>query len=735
MKEKRVKVNKKNRLMSVTLNEEDEYIKRKDKITSFFLNQKYTPMTLNEITSIFNVPKSEKSVLKDILYSLIQEGIIYRDSKSKYKVVNNSTCYKAIYETKNSEYGFAICDDKEEEDIYIPKALSKNAMNGDEILVVVDESKSSSGKSRVGQVVKIIKRSIDVVIGEVYKVNKKYYVLPIDSKIPSVRIKNTDKNAILKVGMIVKIRVTDYDKNDISGTIKEVICDKIEEDSYVKALISSYNLDEKIKFSSKIKKELKSIPSEVSKEDLKGRVNRTNDNVFTIDSEDSKDLDDAVCVVKNIDGSYRLSVHIADVSHYVLDNTEIDKEAVKRGTSIYIPGKVIPMLPKELSNGICSLNEGKIRLTLSVDMEISKKGEVLKHKIYKGYIKSKKKMTYEKVYSCLMKSNKKVLKEYSEFLKDIENMKELALILKNKRLNDGSINFDIPETKIVLDENGKLKDICEYKKTIANDIIEEFMLITNQTVAEEFNNLSSPFIYRVHEKPDEDKLRDLNGVLALYNKRIKSIKSVTPKVISDLLLKFGSEEEKQVISSITLRTLKLAKYDSNCLGHFGLNFKYYCHFTSPIRRYPDLFIHRVISDYIQHGYYISDEKYNKYSKQAIFYSISSSEMEKEATKIERDFDDLYISMYMANKIENEYNGIISSVTSFGLFVKLKNTVEGLVHISSLKGYYVFDDKTFSLRTKSGKMYKIGDKVRIKVDRVDIRLKQIDFKIIGEGKNG
>ena len=731
MKKKRVKVNINNKNVSVTLNSEEEYVKRKDKVSSFFLNPKYVPMTINEIASILNINKTDKKMLKKVLDSLIEEGMVYRNSSYRYVLINKNKCYRAVYDARNDEYGFAICEEKNEEDIYIPKGMSKNAVYLDEILVVVDESqKYKNARRRVGQVVKILKRAIKDVVGEVYKVKKSFFVLPIDPKIPAVKVKDINKELELENGMIVKVKVTGYEKEGLTGVLENIVSNKSSEDAYVKALFSSYDLDKKSVFSEKVLSEVSKIPLKVKKEELKNRIDKTNDNVVTIDSEDSKDLDDAVCVVIKEDGNYRISVHIDDVSHYVKDNTEIDKEAVKRGTSIYIPGMVLPMLPKELSNGICSLNEGELRLTLSVDIDISKTGEILNHKIYKGYIKSKKKMTYDKVYKCITKSDKKVLEEYSDFLEDIDNMKELAQILRKRRFESGSINFDIPETKIVLDENGKLKDVCEYKKNIANDIIEEFMLVTNKVVAEEFNNLSLPFIYRVHEKPDEDKLRDLNGVLSLYNKRIKSVKSIVPKVIADLLTNFKSEEEKEVISSLTLRTLKLARYDSNCLGHFGLSFKYYCHFTSPIRRYPDLFIHRVISEYLENGYY-NKKKYDKFEKQAISYSLIASEMEKEATKIEREFDDLYVAMFMEDKIGNEYEGIISSVTSFGLFVKLKNTVEGLVHISNLKGYYVFDEKNYSLKAKSGKMYKIGDKLKVKVDRVDVRLKQVDFKIIGE----
>lgn len=658
-------------------------------------------------------------------------GKITFDSRRRYVLVGPDNSYKCIFDYKTDRFGFAICEDKSEEDIYIPDTGMSSAMNGDEVLVVIDKSNRYASHRRVGRIVSILNRKVKKVVGSVYKVAKKTFVESIDSRVPSIYIDKilVDEKSIDNASM-VEVEITSYPtrKTNFTGSIVRVICSKDEITAYVKGLYVAYDLDKKETFNKEIMKEIEDITEEVKKEDLVGRIDKTNVNVYTIDSEDAKDLDDAISVSKRNDGTYDLSVFIADVSHYVKDGTALDKEAVNRATSIYVPGSVIPMLPKKLSNGICSLSEGKLRLTLSVDMHIDSKGNVLENNIYKAYIKSNKKMTYEKVYKCIMKSDDSVLEEYKDYLDDIALMQEIASVLNKKRVEMGSINFDIPETKVELNADGTVKDIHPYEVNISNKIIEEFMLVTNMVVAEKFLFLSAPFIYRIHEKPDEEKLHNLNEVLVNYGKRIKSVKNVYPKVLADILSEFSSEEEKRVISTLTLRTLKLAKYSSECLGHFGLAFKYYCHFTSPIRRYPDLFIHRVISDYLENGYTLPNNKISKYTKQSIAYSDISTDREKESTKIERDFDDLYMAMFMRDKIGEEYEAIVSSVTSFGMFVKLDSTVEGLVHISTIKGYYTFDDKKFLL-IGSNNTYKIGDKVNVKLVRVDVKSKQIDFELI------
>ena len=707
-----------------------DYIRRKEVLTSFFLDSKYVPMTLKQISKFFNVKKDEIDMLENILNDLELEGIVYIDDSKRYVLLSNTSKFeKCIYKAKSSNYGFGITS--VDEYIYIGSGMSNGAMDGDDVLVEILKEKIED-KKREGRIVKILKRNTVKLIGRFIKSKNFGFVEPIDDKLDDIYIpKKFSQN--IKDGSMVEVKIKKYatKTSKAEGCILSIIGNENTKNIEVEALYKSYGLDKMEKFNKLVESELKKIPSKVSENEKIGREDRTKEKVYTIDGEDAKDLDDGV-FVKKINDKYILSVYIADVSHYVKDGTNLDLEALTRGTSIYIPGTVIPMLPKKLSNGICSLNEGVERLSLAIDIIYDSNGNVLDSNIFKAVIKVTKKMSYEKVYKVLNNQDEEVLKEYKDYIDDIFLMKELALILNKKRRENGSINFDIPDTKIVLDENGEVIDVKPYNKTIANDIIEEFMLAANMCIAKTFFFLDAPFIYRIHEKPDEEKLRDLNLILANYKKRIKGIKNIQPKVLSKLLDDFSSEEEKEVVSKYMLRSLKLAKYSNECEGHFGLAAKYYCHFTSPIRRYPDLFIHRVISDYLENGYTLPDEKYSKYMMQAPRYATISSEAEKQATNIERDFDDLYKVIYMERFIGNEFFGIVSSVNSFGMFVKLENTVEGLVPFEKMPGndYYIYDEvRKILVGKNTNKTFKVGDRVKVELIKCDVKSKQIDFSII------
>ena len=703
------------------------YLRRKEALTSFFSNKEYKLMTKRQIINFFNVPKNDIGILDEIIYDLECEGIVYIDDSKRYVPLNRTSAIKCIYEAKSERFGFGIVDGSD--DIYISSNNSLGAMNNDEILVeqIIDSSHKKEGK-----VIKILKRNTNTVIGRYIKNNNFGFVEPIDKKIPDIYIPK--KESIGRVdGQIVEVKIIKYatSSSKAEGKILRMIASGKDEKSEVKALSATYGLEQMKEFSSNIKEELRKIPSKVLDNEIKNRVDRTAEKVYTIDASDAMDLDDAVQVKKSSRG-YILSVYIADVSHYVKDGTFLNKEAIYRGTSIYVPGTVIPMLPKKLSNGICSLNQGVKRLTLAIDILFDKDGNVIESNVFKAVIRVTKKMSYDKVYKVICNDDEKVLKEYSDYINDIMLMKELAIILNKKRKQAGSIDFDIPETKVVLDENKKVVDIKPYEITIANKIIEEFMLAANMQIAEKFYFLDIPFIYRIHEKPDEEKLRELNEILSLYKLRLKGIKNIHPKTLSDLIDNIEDEEEKKIISSYMLRTLKIAKYSEECLGHFGLAARFYCHFTSPIRRYPDLFIHRVISDYIEDGYMLSDKKISKYSAQAIEYSKTSSETEKNATLIERDFDDLYKCIYMNRFVGDEFEAVISNVTSFGIFVRLDNTVEGLISFDNINDldYYIYDEKKHRLIGKeTAKTFKIGDKLKVKLIRADIKLKEIDFMIV------
>ena len=712
----------------VNKSQNNKYATRKEVLTSFFLNEQYKLATRKQIISLFRIPKNDLDILDSILNELQEQGIIYLDDSKRYVPIANKNLVKCTYQAKSGNYGFGIVEDGE--DFYISSKNLNGAMNGDDVLV---EILNTTGKSKEGKVVKILKRNVTQVVGRFEKSRNFGFVIPIDDTIQDIYISKKNSTNI-KNGQVVQVKIEKYptENTKAEGKIIQIIGNSNDINIDAKSLYISYGLDKLEKFNESVQKEVENIPQNVLAIEKKNRVDRTNERVYTIDAADAKDLDDAVSVKKQSDGSFLLSVYIADVSHYVKENTALDKEAIARGTSIYIPSRVIPMLPKELSNGICSLNAGVERLALGVDILISKNGEVINSQVFKAIIKVTKKMSYDKVYKVITNSEDDELKkEYGNYKEDLMNMNYLAKILNDNRMKKGCINFDIPEMHVILDDDGKVVNIEAYPKTFANQIIEEFMLITNMVIAEKYYFLQLPFIYRIHEKPDEEKLRELNLILSNYKLRIKGIKDVHPKAISDILNNIDSQDVKDIISTYTLRAMKLAKYSNECLGHFGLNAKYYCHFTSPIRRYPDLFIHRIISKSMENNYLFSNKDLNKYENQAEQYSKTSSEMEKNATKIERDFDDLYSVLYMQNFIGEEFDAKVSSVTSFGVFIKLENTVEGFVSFSDMSGdYYIYDEKTRIIVGKNtSKQIKIGDKVKVRLIKADILTKQIDFEII------
>ena len=543
--------------------------------------------------------------------------------------------------------------------------------------------------------------------------------------------KNKCKNAKNNDKVIAKITKYPEKGKNAEGEIIEVLGSLDQAGIDMLSVIKEYNLPED--FPNFVLLDAQSIPQKIDEEDIKNRKDLRDNIIFTIDGEDAKDLDDAVAVSKNEEGNYLLDVHIADVSYYVKENSKLDKEAIKRGTSIYMMDRVIPMLPLELSNGICSLNEGEDRYALSCSMEIDKNGNVISSDVYKSVIRVTRRMSYTDVYKIITGQDKKNIKRYEKYITNFKLMEELAHILKDKRLLHGYLNLDIPESKIVLDKNGKVVDVKKYETTFANEIIEQFMLTANETIAEKFYWLEAPFIYRVHEEPDYDKIQETNRFLFNIGQKIKANKdNIKPKAFSDVLEKLKGTEYEKVISTLILRTLKVARYESENKGHFGIASKYYCHFTSPIRRYPDLFIHRVISEYLNNNYNLPEERLEELQEKATKYADSSSNAEKIATKAEREAEDIKKAEYMENKVGEEYDGIVSSITSFGMFVELENTVEGLIKFQDMGGneYFIYDEvRKMLIGEKTGRMFKIGDKVRIKVIKASKQLKIIDFALV------
>ena len=635
------------------------------------------------------------------------------------------------YRKNQKGFGFVKLEGQEEE-IYISKENSYNALNGDTVAIKIISEKEADKKAE-GKIVKIVRHEKDTVVGTFQKNRNFGFVVPDDKNFGTDIFISKSHWGKARNNHKVLVKIIKYPEKgkNAEGEIIEVLGGVNEAGVDMLSLIRQYELP--YKFPEEVVSEAKAFGNKINEKNLEGRRDLRQDIIFTIDGEDAKDLDDAIHVEKLTNGNYRLDVHIADVSNYVREKTELDKEAYLRGTSIYMLGRVIPMLPRELSNGICSLNAGEDRFTLSCSMEITPKAKVVSSDIYKAVIRVTERMSYTDVQKILDRSDETVLKRYEKYISHFDLMAELANILKDKRRENGYLNLDIPESKIILDENGVAIDVKKYETYFANEIIEQFMLIANETVAERFYWLQAPFIYRNHEAPDLDKVKDLNKTLYNFGYKIKISKEeiIYPNEFAKILDEVKGKEEEKVVSNIILRTLRVAKYEAENKGHFGIASKYYCHFTSPIRRYPDLFIHRIISKYLETNYMVNDFWVKKYEKRAEKRAENCSERERVATKVEREAEDIKKAEFMESKIGEEYEGIVSSVTNFGIFVELDNTVEGLIRYEKLGDeYFIYNEETRqAIGENSGKVYKIGDKVKIRVAYANKLMRQIDFEIL------
>ena len=630
-------------------------------------------------------------------------------------------------------FGFVKIEELEDE-IYISKENTLNALNGDTVQIEIKANQEKTEDQKIeGKIIKIIRHEKNTVVGTFQKNRNFGFVVPDDKNFGTDIFISKSHWGKARNNHKVLVKITKYPEKgkNAEGEIIEVLGGINEAGVDMLSLIKQYELP--YKFPEEVVNEAKAFGTKINPNDMENRKDLRNDIIFTIDGEDAKDLDDAIHVEKLANGNYKLDVHIADVSHYVREKTELDKEAYLRGTSIYMLGRVIPMLPRELSNGICSLNAGEDRYTLSCSMEITPKAKIVNSDIYKAVINVTERMSYTDVQKVLDKSDKEVLTRYEKYIKDFELMAELANILKAKRNENGYLNLDIPESKIILDENGFAIDVKKYETYFSNEIIEQFMLAANETVAEKFYWLQAPFIYRNHEAPALDKVKELNKVLFNFGYKIKISKEdiIYPNEFAKILEDVKGKPEEKVVSNIILRTLRVAKYEAENKGHFGIASKYYCHFTSPIRRYPDLFIHRIISKYIETDYMVNDFWIKKYEKRAEKRAENCSERERTATKVEREAIDIKKAEFMEDKIGEEYDGIVSSVTNFGIFVELDNTVEGLIRYEKLGDeYFIYnEERREAIGENSYKVYKIGDKVKIRVIDANKLLRRIDFEIV------
>lgn len=697
----------------------------KKRIMLDFINSdSYEPMKFKEISIFLQVPRNEKQDLRDILDALQAEGKIEQDTKGKYKMADANTKVGVFSGTQRG-FGFVIVEG-EDEDIFIPESATKGALHNDKVMVSVKRDKT--GKRREGEIVKVIERSTSTIVGTFEKSKNFGFVIADNQKfgkdifIP----KEHTKGAV--TGHKVVVEIKDYGNNERNpeGRVVEILGHINDPGVDILSVIMAYNLP--TEFPEEVMQQVENVPEEVAEEDKVGRKDIRNLQTVTIDGEDAKDLDDAITLSKE-GNIYRLGVHIADVTNYVTENSPLDKEAVKRGTSVYLVDRVIPMLPHKLSNGICSLNQGTDRLALSCFMDVDENGNVVGHEIAETLINVDRRMTYTSVKKIVEDHNEEEMKEYEEFVPMFEMMLELADILREKRRKRGSIDFDFPESKIVLDKEGHPIEIKAYERNKATKIIEDFMLLANETVAEDFSWQEIPFVYRTHENPDAERIQQLGIFINNFGYSIKiGQDEIHPKELQKLLKKIEGTPEEALISRLTLRSMKRAKYTTTGSEHFGLAAKYYCHFTSPIRRYPDLQIHRIIKENLRGK--MSEKRLSHYHSILPDVAMQASITERRADDAERDVEKLKKVEYMSKFIGETFEGVISGITNWGMYVELPNTVEGLIRVTELKDdYYIYNEGNYTMMGEhTRKVFKLGEKVRVEVIATDKLQRTIDFAI-------
>lgn len=700
---------------------------RKERIYQFMKEDAYKPLLFKELLVVLDVPSGEIELFTQVLDELEKEGKIFKTNKERYGIPGRMGLIAGRLQGNERGFGFIIPDDEETEDIFIPADSMNGAMHNDRAIARINKKMPGDRKTE-GEIIKILERANHRVVGTFE--NSRYFgfVIPDDKKICGDIFIPRDEANGAKTGqkVITQIMLWPEKRRNAEGRIVEILGNMDDPGVDILSIIKSYNLSQE--FPEVVIKQAISIPQGVTADVTAGRRDLRNLRMVTIDGEDAKDLDDAVSVERLTNGNYMLGVHIADVAHYVKENSPLDKEALKRGTSVYLVDRVLPMLPTELSNGICSLNPQVNRLTLTVMMELNNSGKVISHDVFESVININERMTYTNVYKILVENDEELKKKYDYLLEDFKTMEELALILRKKRMSRGSIDFDFEEAKIVLDEKGKPVEVKRYEITIANKIIEEFMLACNETVAEHFSWANVPFVYRIHEDPDPEKLEALNEFIFNFGYHLKGINNIHPKALQQVIEKIKGKKEERVISTVILRSLMKAKYSHNNAGHFGLAAKYYCHFTSPIRRYPDLIIHRIIKEWLQGR--IETEREERLNHILPEIARTASERERAAEEAERETENLKKAEFMIGREGEAFDGIISGVTSFGMFVELDNTVEGLVKLGSMEDdYYIYNEKHYTLiGERKKKSYRLGDSVRVKLVRADLATRKIDFML-------
>lgn len=694
-------------------------------------DEAYRPLTVQELEKAMGIEDS--SDFKDFVKALVhmeEKGLVFRTRSNRYGLPEKMNLIRGKLSGHPKGFAFLIPDEPEMDDIFIPPGELNDAMHGDTVLVRV--TSESSGNRREGTVVRIIERGTTEIVGTFTESKYFDYVIPDDKKFNHDIIipKAASKGAI--EGHKVVVRITSYpeSRKSAEGEVIKILGHKNDPGVDILSVIYKYGLPGP--FSEEVLKQADETPDAISEEELKNRRDLRDQTIITIDGVDAKDLDDAVTLTKLDNGNYKLGVHIADVSYYVREGTPIDLEASDRGTSIYLVDRVIPMIPHRLSNGICSLNPHEDRLTLSCEMEIDSNGEVVQHEIFQSVIRSTERMTYSNVNKILLEKDEELIKRYEAIVPMLEQMAELADILRKKRMKRGAIDFDFKEAKILVDEKGKPTDVVIRERSVAERLIEEFMLVTNETVAEYFHWMNVPFIYRIHEEPKEEKLQRFFEFITNFGYIVRGkANSIHPRALQTIIEEVQGKPEEMVVSTVMLRSMQQAKYYPECLGHFGLSTEFYTHFTSPIRRYPDLIVHRLIRTYLFEGN-LDDKTLQKWNDKLPDIAEHSSKMERRAVDAERETEDMKKAEFMEDKIGEEFDGIISSVTNFGMFVELPNTIEGLVRVSYMTDdYYYYDERQYAMiGERTGNVFQIGDEITVRVIDVNKDEHTIDFEIVG-----
>lgn len=702
--------------------EKDIFKQRRQMLTDMILNNElYVPMKAKEIAMLLDIPKAKRSELMEVLDSLVADGTIGVSKKGKY-IKPENVALVGTFESTSRGFGFVVIPDRED-DIFVKANDTMNAFYHDKVKVVITTEKNG-GKRAEGKIVAIVEHEVKEVVGTFQK-NRTYgFVIPDNAKINcDIFIPQEFMNGAVE-GSKVVASISDYgsQSKNPQGKVTEVLGHIDDPGVDIMSIIKAYDLP--VEFPESVKKAINDIPDVVSEKDKAGRVDLRNVQMVTIDGEDAKDLDDAVSISKE-GPVYHLGVHIADVSHYVTEGSALDKEALKRGTSVYLVDRVIPMIPHKLSNGICSLNQGEDRLALSCLMDIDEKGNIVGHRICETVINVDRRMSYTSVKKILVDNDTNEIMKYKELVPMFHMMEEAAELLRKKRFARGSVDFDFPESKIILDENGHPTDIKPYDRNVATKIIEDFMLAANETVAEDYFWQDMPFLYRTHENPDPEKMRKLATFINNFGYTLRLTDDLRPKEIQKLLSEIEGSDAENLISRLTLRSMKKAKYTTECVGHFGLAAKYYCHFTSPIRRYPDLQIHRIIKENLHGG--LSPKRAAHYDAILPDVAVQTSAMERRAADAERDTDKLKMAEYMEQFVGETFDGVVSGVTAWGVYVELPNTIEGMVSINNMKGFYTFDEEHYEMVGELGnRSYKLGQKVKVVVIGTDKILRTIDF---------